>query len=63
MSLSFMEGNEALTGGAIADVQRLGPSPGSATRGADSDIQFLQCKNNCWKVLLPDAEFNDKEEN
>lgn len=26
----------------IADVQRLGPSTGSATRGADSDIQFLQ---------------------
>jgi len=26
----------------IADVQRLGPSTGSATRGADSDIQFLR---------------------
>ena len=26
----------------IVDVQRLGPSTGSATRGADSDIQFLQ---------------------
>jgi len=24
------------------DIQRLGPSPGSATRGADGDIQFLQ---------------------
>jgi len=26
----------------VADIQRLGPSTGSATRGADSDIQFLQ---------------------
>ncbi len=26
----------------IVDVQRLGPSTGSATRGADGDIQFLQ---------------------
>lgn len=26
----------------VADVQRLGPSTGSATRGADSDIQFLR---------------------
>jgi 2-oxoglutarate ferredoxin oxidoreductase subunit alpha len=26
----------------IADVQRLGPSTGSATKGADSDIQFLR---------------------
>jgi 2-oxoglutarate ferredoxin oxidoreductase subunit alpha len=26
----------------IVDVQRLGPSTGSATRGADSDIQFLR---------------------
>ncbi|MEA2061239.1 MAG: transketolase C-terminal domain-containing protein [Thermodesulfobacteriota bacterium] len=29
----------------IADVQRLGPSTGSATRGADSDIQFLRWGN------------------
>ncbi len=30
----------------IADVQRLGPSTGSATRGADSDIQFLRWGNS-----------------
>ncbi|MFO7753766.1 MAG: transketolase C-terminal domain-containing protein [Desulfobacteraceae bacterium] len=29
----------------IADVQRLGPSTGSATRGADGDIQFLRWGN------------------
>jgi 2-oxoglutarate ferredoxin oxidoreductase subunit alpha len=29
----------------IVDVQRLGPSTGSATRGADSDIQFLRWGN------------------
>ena len=30
----------------IADVQRLGPSTGSATRGADGDIQFLRWGNS-----------------
>jgi 2-oxoglutarate ferredoxin oxidoreductase subunit alpha len=30
----------------IVDVQRLGPSTGSATRGADSDIQFLRWGNS-----------------
>ncbi|MBT8328519.1 MAG: pyruvate flavodoxin/ferredoxin oxidoreductase [Desulfofustis sp.] len=30
----------------IIDVQRLGPSTGSATRGADSDIQFLRWGNS-----------------
>ena len=30
----------------IIDVQRLGPSTGSATRGADGDIQFLQWGNS-----------------
>jgi 2-oxoglutarate ferredoxin oxidoreductase subunit alpha len=29
----------------IVDVQRLGPSTGSATRGADGDIQFLRWSN------------------
>lgn len=44
----------------IADVQRLGPSTGSATRGADSDIQFLRWGNTGGLpviVLVPkDAE-------
>ena len=30
----------------IVDVQRLGPSTGSATRGADGDIQFLRWGNS-----------------
>jgi 2-oxoglutarate/2-oxoacid ferredoxin oxidoreductase subunit alpha len=30
----------------IVDVQRLGPSTGSATKGADGDIQFLQWSNS-----------------
>ena len=30
----------------IVDVQRLGPSTGSATKGADGDIQFLQWGNS-----------------
>jgi 2-oxoglutarate ferredoxin oxidoreductase subunit alpha len=38
--ISFALGSESPL--VIADVQRLGPSTGSATRGADSDIQFLR---------------------
>ncbi len=38
--ISFAVGSEVPM--VIADVQRLGPSTGSATRGADSDIQFLR---------------------
>ncbi len=38
--ISFALGSE--TPLVIVDVQRLGPSTGSATRGADSDIQFLR---------------------
>ena len=38
--ISFAIGSEIPI--VIADVQRLGPSTGSATRGADSDIQFLR---------------------
>jgi 2-oxoglutarate ferredoxin oxidoreductase subunit alpha len=38
--ISFAIGTE--TPLVIVDVQRLGPSTGSATRGADSDIQFLR---------------------
>ncbi len=38
--ISFAIGSEIPL--VIADVQRLGPSTGSATRGADSDIQFMR---------------------
>jgi len=38
--LSFAIGSEIPI--VIVDVQRLGPSTGSATKGADGDIQFLQ---------------------
>jgi 2-oxoglutarate ferredoxin oxidoreductase subunit alpha len=38
--ISFAVGGEIPL--VIVDVQRLGPSTGSATRGADGDIQFLQ---------------------
>ncbi len=38
--ISFAVGSEIPI--VIVDVQRLGPSTGSATRGADGDIQFLQ---------------------
>jgi 2-oxoglutarate/2-oxoacid ferredoxin oxidoreductase subunit alpha len=38
--ISFAIGSEIPL--VIVDVQRLGPSTGSATKGADSDIQFLQ---------------------
>jgi len=41
--ISFAIGSEIPI--VIADVQRLGPSTGSATRGADSDIQFLRWGN------------------
>jgi 2-oxoglutarate ferredoxin oxidoreductase subunit alpha len=39
-NISFAIGSEIPI--VIIDVQRLGPSTGSATRGADGDIQFLQ---------------------
>ncbi len=42
--ISFAIGSEIPL--VIADVQRLGPSTGSATRGADSDIQFLRWGNS-----------------
>ncbi|NNG00438.1 MAG: pyruvate flavodoxin/ferredoxin oxidoreductase [Desulfobacteraceae bacterium] len=38
--ISFAIGSEIPV--VIVDVQRLGPSTGSATRGADGDVQFLQ---------------------
>ncbi len=42
--LSFAIGSEIPL--VVVDVQRLGPSTGSATRGADGDIQFLQWGNS-----------------
>ncbi len=42
--ISFAIGSEIPI--VIVDVQRLGPSTGSATKGADSDVQFLQWGNS-----------------
>jgi 2-oxoglutarate ferredoxin oxidoreductase subunit alpha len=42
--ISFAIGSEIPV--VIVDVQRLGPSTGSATRGADGDIQFLRWGNS-----------------
>ena len=42
--ISFAIGSEIPL--VIVDVQRLGPSTGSATLGADGDIQFLQWGNS-----------------
>lgn len=52
--ISFAIGSEIPV--VIADIQRLGPSTGSATRGADSDIQFLRWGSTCGLpviVLVP----------
>ncbi|MEZ4527505.1 MAG: pyruvate flavodoxin/ferredoxin oxidoreductase [Desulfobacterales bacterium] len=43
-NISFAIGSEIPI--VIVDVQRLGPSTGSATKGADGDIQFLQWGNS-----------------
>lgn len=42
--ISFAIGSEIPV--VIVDVQRLGPSTGSATRGADGDIQFMRWSNS-----------------
>lgn len=42
--ISFAVGGEIPL--VIVDIQRLGPSTGSATRGADGDVQFLQWGNS-----------------
>jgi 2-oxoglutarate ferredoxin oxidoreductase subunit alpha len=52
--ISFAIGSEIPI--VIVDVQRLGPSTGSATRGADGDIQFLRWCNSAGLpviVLVP----------
>lgn len=43
-SISFAVGSEIPV--VIVDVQRLGPSTGSATKGADGDIQFMRWGNS-----------------
>jgi 2-oxoglutarate ferredoxin oxidoreductase subunit alpha len=43
-NISFAIGSEIPI--VIVDVQRLGPSTGSATRGADGDVQFLRWGNS-----------------
>jgi 2-oxoglutarate ferredoxin oxidoreductase subunit alpha len=49
--LSFAIGSEIPI--VIVDVQRLGPSTGSATRSADGDIQFLRWGNSgCLPVIV-----------
>ena len=46
--ISFAIGSEIPL--VIANVQRLGPSTGSATRGADSDIQFMRWGSTSGRV-------------
>ena len=49
--ISFAIGSEIPI--VIVDVQRLGPSTGSATKGADGDIQFLQwCNSGGMPVIV-----------
>jgi 2-oxoglutarate ferredoxin oxidoreductase subunit alpha len=45
----------------IVDVQRLGPSTGSATKGADGDIQFLRWSNSGGLpvIVLAPVDVND----
>jgi len=57
--ISFAVGSEIPI--VIVDVQRLGPSTGSATRGADGDIQFLRWGNSGGLpvIVLSPAHVND----
>lgn len=57
--ISFAIGSEIPL--VIVDVQRLGPSTGSATRGADGDIQFLRWGNSGGLpvVVLAPVDIND----
>ena len=49
--ISFAVGSEIPL--VIVDVQRLGPSTGSATRGADGDVNFLRWGNSGGMTVLP----------
>lgn len=57
--ISFAVGSEIPI--VIVDVQRLGPSTGSATKGADGDIQFLQWSNSggLSGIVLAPADLED----
>lgn len=57
--ISFAIGSEIPI--VIVDVQRLGPSTGSATRGADGDIQFLRWGNSGGLpvIVLAPVDVND----
>jgi 2-oxoglutarate ferredoxin oxidoreductase subunit alpha len=57
--ISFAIGSEIPI--VIVDIQRLGPSTGSATRGADGDVQFLQWGNSGGMpvIVLAPADVRD----
>ncbi|MFZ0484170.1 MAG: pyruvate flavodoxin/ferredoxin oxidoreductase [Desulfobacterales bacterium] len=57
--ISFAIGSEIPI--VIVDVQRLGPSTGSATRGADGDIQFLRWGNSGGLPVIVLAPMNVKD--
>ncbi len=58
-NISFALGSEIPI--VIVDVQRLGPSTGSATRGADGDINFLRwgCSGGLPVIVLAPVDVND----
>lgn len=58
-NISFAIGSEIPI--VIVDVQRLGPSTGSATKGADGDIQFLQWGNSGGLPLIVLAPVDVKD--
>jgi 2-oxoglutarate ferredoxin oxidoreductase subunit alpha len=49
-NISFAIGSEIPL--VIVDVQRLGPSTGSATKGADGDVQFLRWGNSAGQPVI-----------
>lgn len=57
--ISFAIGSEIPI--VIIDVQRLGPSTGSATKGADGDIQFLQWGSSSGLPVIVLAPVNVKD--
>jgi 2-oxoglutarate ferredoxin oxidoreductase subunit alpha len=57
--ISFAIGSEIPI--VIVDVQRLGPSTGSATRGADGDIQFMRWGNSGGLPIIVLAPTNVKD--
>jgi len=57
--ISFAIGSEIPI--VIVDVQRLGPSTGSATRGADGDIQFMRWGNSGGQPVIVLAPIDVKD--